>query len=137
MLSPKMREKYTAEYLNALPAVKRAEAITLYLDRVVPKVLEAAAKGKTGFIYEEKHWTYYTQGGAHPVPVKPTMEELTIALQDWFPDSKVELQDFWVDVRPGVREQRYQIIIDWTPPGKAQDIGTLNTSARAAMSVVM
>lgn len=130
-----MREKYTVAYLNALPAVKRAEAISLYLDRVVSKVLEAAAKGKTGFIYEEKNWNYYTQGGAHPVPVKPTMEELTIALQDWFPDSKVELQDFWVDVRPGVREQRCQIVIDWTPPGKSQDIGMLNTSAIPAQTL--
>jgi hypothetical protein len=63
------------------------------------------------------------------------MEELTIALQDWFPDSKVELQEFWVDIRRDVREQRRQIVIDWTPPGKSQDIGVLNTSAIAAQIV--
>ena len=130
-----MRERYTAAYLNGLPAQKRAEGVWLYIDRVIAKVLDAATNGKTGFIYEEKHWNYYTQGVGHRYPVKPTMEELTIALQDWFPDSKVELQDFWVDVQPGIREQRRQIVIDWTPPGKSQDIEVLNTNAIPAQTL--
>ena len=129
LMSPKMSKTFTRDYLQSLPAQKRAEGIALYADRIVAKILDAAEKGKTGFIYEEKHWNFYTQGGSYITPVKPTMEELTIALQERFPDSKVELQDSWVDIRPGLREQRCQIVIDWTPPGKSQDIGTLNTSA--------
>ncbi len=122
-----MRNQFTAEYLNNLPAEKRAEKIAVYVDRVVEKILNAAENGKTGFIYEEKHWNYYTQGGAYFAPAKPTMAELALAFQERFPDSKVELQESWVDVRQGLREQRCQIVIDWTPPGKAQDIGTLST----------
>jgi hypothetical protein len=130
-----MSKTFTREYLQSLPAQKRAEGIALYADRIVAKILDAAEKGKTGFIYEEKHYRHYVQGWAHRVPVVPTMEELTIALQERFPDCKVELQEFWIDVRPGVREQRCQIVIDWTPPGKSQDIGTLNTSAIPAQPI--
>lgn len=130
-----MRRQFTAEYLNNLPAEKRAEKIAMYVDRVVEKILSAAENGKTGFIYEEKHWNYYTQGGAHFASVKPTMAELALAFQERFLNCKVELRDFWVDVRPGVREQRCQIVIDWTPPGKTQDIGTLNTGAIPAQVV--
>lgn len=130
-----MRERYTADYLNTLHIKKRIENIAVYVDRVVEKILSAAENGKTGFIYEEKHWSYYTQGGARPVPVKPTMAELALAFQERFLNCKIELHDFWADVRPGVREQQCQIVIDWTPPGKAQDIGMLNTNAIPAQTV--
>lgn len=135
-----MRPKFTAEQLNNLPAQKRAEKIAVYVDRVVSRLLEFAEKGKTGFIYDEKHWTYYSQGGhgfSSYSDVKPTMEELTIALQERFPDSKVELQETWIDVRPGLREQRSQIILDWTPPGKTQDIGMLNTCGTPSQTITL
>jgi hypothetical protein len=119
-----MREKYTAAYLNGLPAEKRAEGIALYVDRIVLWVLKVAEQGYTGFIYEEKDYTYHCQGWCH-TPIKPTMEELTIAFQERFPDSRVELQDCWIDVRPGVREQRCQITIDWTSQGKTLNVGTV------------
>jgi hypothetical protein len=127
-------QQYTAEYLNSLPALKQAEAVAAFVSRVAGKIIDAATKGYTAYVYEEKHYANFSNNPLGPHLLRrPSLEELAVAFQAQFPDCKIEIQDNWVDVRPGVREQRSQILIDWTPPGKSMVVGKLNTAAISAM----
>lgn len=128
-------QKYTADYLNSLPALKQAEGVGAFVNRVAGKILDAATKGNTSFVYQEKQYKDYLNYGMGPMPLRqPTLEELAIAFRDQFPDCKIEVQDNWVDVRPGVREHRPQILIDWTPQ-KVEDTTSRSRRNSAVMKL--
>ena len=138
-----MQKQYTAEYLNSLPALKRAEEIGKFVDWIVHRIVNAAEHGYTAFRYEESVYQgHFLKGRAlTPFDLNPTMLELAIVFQTRFPDSRIDIQDDWVDVRPGVREQKRGILIDWTPPGARQNTatyrGVANSNGIAAIKVVV
>lgn len=95
--------------LQAIPIKRRLEAIQKYVDNFIyNSVYEASALGKTSYL--------------HPMP-KPqtqphvyqlTSNDLVEGCTAKFPGCKVSFSEEWVDVRPGVREHRSGILIDWS-----------------------
>lgn len=127
---------YTAEFLNALPATTQARAVAEFVNRVAQRILDAAKNGYTAYVYDEKHYPNFVN--AYPGPPllrRPTMEELAVAFQAQFPDCKIEVQDTWIDVRPGVREQCCRIVIDWTPAGAIRNPATSSNNQSVSITL--
>jgi hypothetical protein len=98
--------------LQDLPAKRRRQAIVAYCDQLHGAVNEAATLGKTSYLH-----TPNTRGGSmqcHPPPYIPTPEDIVEGLKLKFPDCAITLFNDWVDVRPGIREQRSGYLIDWS-----------------------
>ena len=98
--------------LQAIPAQRRLEAIQRYVDQIYQPVYGAAASGKTSYLYVPPK----TSGMArsHPPTYEVTPSDIIEGLTAKFPDCKIAYSEEWVDVRPGVREQRSGILIDWS-----------------------
>ena len=101
--------------LQDLPDKRRRQAIVDYCDRLYGPVHEAATSGKSSYL----HVLQTTDARSsfvksNPGIYFPTPEEIIEGLKLKFPGCGVTLFDDWVDVRPGVREQRKGIIIVWS-----------------------
>lgn len=98
--------------LQAVPAKRRLEAIRNFIEnhQIYSAVYNAAAAGNTSYLYGIP--VYRSNGG--PLAYEVTPDDLVEGLRVKFPDCKVEFSEEWVDVRPGVREHRKGIKIDWS-----------------------
>lgn len=109
---------YTRAQLQDLPEKRRRDAIRNAMPSLRQQVVAAATEGKTSCIVDISHFVKLQNGGfgvhSHPKPYIPTVEDLVEGLDETFPDSKVEYTETWTDVRPGVREQKKGILVDWS-----------------------
>lgn len=99
---------YSADELRYRSTQIKREEIVLFIERYITKgVLDAAANEQT---------SYFWQRFIVPVFEKriPTNEELVIALKQKFPGTKVEAQETWIEVSPGVKNLQKGILIDWS-----------------------
>jgi hypothetical protein len=102
--------------LQAVPVKRRLEAIRNYIENnnIYQAVYNAAATGKTSHLYiipANSSGTVIRPGAAYEV----TPDDLVEGLRAKFPGCDVVHSEEWVDVRPGVREHRKGILIDWSP----------------------
>jgi hypothetical protein len=101
--------------LLAIPAKRRLEAIESYIINLVWwPVQHAAAAGKTSYLYVIPA-DHSTMGRTYPPPYIVTPDDIVEGLRAKFPGCDVVHSEEWVDVRPGVREHRKGILIDWSP----------------------
>ena len=98
--------------LHDLPAKRRRQAIVNYCDQLYGPVYQAASEGKTSYLHTLN--TRETGIRYSPTQYIPTPEDILEGLKLKFPDCAISLFDDWVDVRPGVRERRGGILIDWS-----------------------
>ncbi len=108
---------FTREYLQDLPEKCRRDAIRQAMATLQTQVVNAATEGKTCCIVDISHFIRLRNSnlsGIHPKPYIPTIEDLVEGLDETFPDSKVEYVEKWEDIRPGVREQKKGILVDWS-----------------------
>jgi hypothetical protein len=109
---------FTREQLQDLPDKRRRDAIRNAMPSLRQQVVAAATDGKTSCIVDLSHFVNLLNGGfgvhSHPKPYIPVFEDLYEGLIATFPDSKVEYTETWTDVRPGVREQKKGILVDWS-----------------------
>jgi|688.fasta_scaffold1201772_2 hypothetical protein len=98
--------------LQDLPAKRRRQAIVTYCDALYQPVYQAATLGKTSYLHVLT--PAMAVAGTKPTHYIPTPEDILEGLTLKFPDCKISLFDDWVDVRPGVREQRSGILVDWS-----------------------
>ncbi len=111
---------YSADYLQSLPAKQRRDAIRTAVDHLHSSVLTAATAGKTSHLVNVDQYVGDSKNKAfgkshtYPPPYNVTIDDLLGGFQDKFPGCKVEYTETWEDVRPGVREQRSGILIDWS-----------------------
>jgi hypothetical protein len=103
----------TRAQLHDLPAKRRRQAIVAYCDQLDRPVYQAASEGKTSYLHIPAAHSGIT-ARQHPPPYIPTPEDILEGLKLKFPDCTIGLFDDWVDVRPGVRERRSGILIDWS-----------------------
>ncbi len=99
---------YSAEHLQSLPAKQRRDAIRHTVDNLHSPVLAAATAGKTAYLINIGDYM------KRIAPAIFTIDDLLEGFRDKFPGCKVEYTETWEDVRPGVREQRSGILIDWS-----------------------
>ena len=97
--------------LQAIPAKRRLDAIRRYIDHHLGQnVQNAAALGKTSYLFVIPRPE--TMRHAHEYVV--TNDDIIEGLKAKFPECDIEFSEEWVDVRPGVREHRSGIRIDWS-----------------------
>jgi hypothetical protein len=101
--------------LQAIPAKRRLEAIQGYVEnyQIYQSVYNAAAAGKTSYLHVIPKTG--SMGSCYPPPYIVTPDDIVEGLRAKFPDCDVVHSEEWVDVRPGVREHRKGILIDWSP----------------------
>ena len=103
----------TREYLLSLPDKIRWEAIAQAIQTLSPQVTHAASCGKTYTLIPIP--TYCNSGvKSYPPQYIPTVTDLVQGFKLKFPDCHVEYTETWEDVRPGVKEQKKGIKIDWS-----------------------
>jgi hypothetical protein len=100
--------------LLAIPAKRRWDAICSYVDHnVTQNVRQAATLGKTCymFVVPPKH---KSMASTYPPPYEVTPDDIVEGLRAKFPDCKIDFAEEIVETRPGVREIRSGIMIDWS-----------------------
>jgi len=103
---------YSAEHLQSLPEKHRKGIIRDAVDHLYRPVLVAATAGKTSHIVNIDQ--YLRKPHTYQPPYIVTLDDLLEGFRDKFPGCRVEYTETWEDVRPGVREQRTGILIDWS-----------------------
>jgi hypothetical protein len=99
--------------LQAIPAKRRLDAIRSYIDHHVDQnVRLAATLGKTNYLYVIVK--PYSPGKSHPPAYEVTPDDIVEGLKSKFPGCDIEFSEEWVETRPGVREHRSGIRIDWS-----------------------
>lgn len=102
---------YSREHLQALYRKSCLETIKQQVETMSNVVLQTAVQGQ-----KTSHMFVITKN-TRPVCIGyyiPTPDDLVDGLKQMFPDCDVTLKDEWIDVRPGVREQRTGIVVDWS-----------------------
>jgi hypothetical protein len=92
--------------------IKRESLVNSIEYTFTTAVLQSAQQGKTSYFWEKPS----RDSGVKTWPPPPviTDEDIVSALKEKFPDTTVEYQETWLDVRPGVKEQKKGILIDWS-----------------------
>ena len=107
---------YSREYLRDLPAKRRREAISNAVINLQSEVIQSATCGNSFYIVDLSHFENTRNKGVRSYPPSyiPTKDDLIEGFRNKFPDCKVEYTEMWEDVRPGVRQQKKGILIDWS-----------------------
>lgn len=99
--------------LQALPEKRRLQAISRYLDSNVSMIIHRAAEmGKTSYLYVIPPNSNH--GSCNPPAYIVTPGDMVEGLKVKYPGCGVEFSEEWVETRPGVREHRSGILIDWS-----------------------
>jgi len=102
---------FSREDLQTLPAKHRAELVAAIINNHVHQILATAKTGSTSYVF--RNFTHeHNTGMRHPIV--PTPDELVAAFKAKFPGCSVDYTEAWEEVRPGVKEQRRAIYIDWS-----------------------
>jgi hypothetical protein len=113
--SPKMQfsTTFSRADLRAIPAKRRLDAIQRYIDHQVDQnVRLAATLGNTNYLFVIPKSTH--MGQSHPPAYVVTPDDIVEGLKAKYPGCDVEFSEEWVETRPGVREHRSGIRIDWS-----------------------
>jgi hypothetical protein len=108
---------YSAEHLRSLPEKHRRDAIRRAVEDVYQPVLAAATAGKAFHLVNVSRLLSdqkTNRSVPYPPPYVLTIDDLLEGFRNKFPGCKVDYTEAWEDVRPGVREQRSGILIDWS-----------------------
>jgi hypothetical protein len=101
--------------LQNLPEKRRKDAIAFAVNQVFMQVTAAATDGKVFCIVNISDVTR-DQTGIRSSPARyiPTASDMVWGLQDKFPDCKVEYTEMWEDTKPGLRQQKKGVLVDWS-----------------------
>lgn len=111
----KFAKTTSREELQAIPQERKKQHLEGFAERVSYGVIRAAEQEKTTFRVSVSPKGYVDPiSGANHGPLPGTNDEIVAVLTARFPGCSVEFVDEWVDVRPGVKEQRSGIKIDWS-----------------------
>lgn len=111
--SPKMQFSTTLSRadLQAIPAKLRLETIRRYIDNHLGQnVQHASALGQTSYLFVIPPPERMRHANEYVVTPNDIVEGLKVK----YPGCDVEFSEEWVETRPGVREQRSGIRIDWS-----------------------
>ena len=104
---------YSREQLQGLQAEYRKEQLFSYVDQYISNYVTAEARqGKKEFFWIPPNKN--TRLLTNPPQLTFTNEEIIEAVKEKFPGTHVEYQETWLETRPGVKEQRKGILIDWS-----------------------
>lgn len=103
-----------ADLLQMQENFRKQNLIEFIEYNVVTNVCSSAREGKTHYFWTKPVPRNHIGGHPNRANVPFTNEELIEVLKEKFPDTTVEYQETWVETRPGVKEERKGILIDWS-----------------------
>lgn len=111
---------FPREYLQSLPAQHRQRAIDHVMNQLTPQIITAATSGKAFHVVNINQYiqgppknSCGTQCGGIP-PYYVTKDDLVEEFKKKFPECLVEYVEMWEDTRPGIREQKNGILVNWS-----------------------
>jgi hypothetical protein len=108
-----MTTTFSREYLQQLPAETRKTELQALLHKSTSNAVIALARnGITRYLWSAPFQTDMMKRSL-PLAIF-TKEELIEGLKEMYPGTRIEYQETWVDARPGVKEQKKGIFIDWS-----------------------
>ena len=117
------RQTYSREHLQSLYRKNCLQVVKQQVEAMSHAVVRAASQGnKTSHaiaIPKQISQSYdmvlsRAMNGIADCTYIPTNDDLVEGFKQMFPGCSVTLKDDWVDVRPGVREQKTVIVVDWS-----------------------
>jgi len=106
---------YSRKDLQEMKEKFRKQNLINFIEHsVVNSVCGSAREGKTQYFWTNPVPRHHIGGVAHPAQLPFTIEELIGALKEKFPDTTVEAKEEWIETRPGVKEHKNGILIDWS-----------------------
>ncbi len=102
---------YNRSYLQNLPERKKNEMIKTIIEGFSQDILDAAAKGKTFYLYDASKLDTKVIKGFIP---KITVDDVVNGLKQKYADCDVIYQEIWIDITPTTRILRKDILIDWS-----------------------
>lgn len=106
---------FPREYLQSLPAVHRDRTISSVVQQYQQEVVNAATAGKVFHLVNvSRHLKGMVTSHSYPPAYQVTADDLVEGFKKTFPGCHVEYVDTWEDVRPGVKEQRSGILVNWS-----------------------
>ena len=109
------KETYNRITLQQMEPNYRKEKVYHFVDtNITCAILHSARMGLKEYFWVNPVTKHHLGGQPHPSSSPFTNEELVEALKEKFPDTKIEYQETWIETRPGVKEQKKGILIDWS-----------------------
>lgn len=106
---------YSRTDLQGMKAKHHKEMISQYIEyNITNYILNKAKEGKTQYFWTDPVPRNHIGGHPNQAHAPFTNEEIIEALKEKFPDTTVEYQETWIETRPGVKEERKGIVIDWS-----------------------
>ncbi len=104
---------YSREYLQGIPEQRKQAVIDQITQSFRGELLNAAALGKTSYMYIR---TTKNNGIMNTYPPMPeiTDAELIAGLFTRFPGCKINYEESWTEVSPTNRILKKGIVIDWS-----------------------
>lgn len=108
---------YSRDYLLSLPAKHRKETIEQYIRNYHSQIVADATSGKTSCVLDLSRYlklksikTNYEYMNEY----FPTIEDLVEGLKEKYIDCRVEYTEEWIETKPGIKEQKVGITVDWS-----------------------
>jgi hypothetical protein len=106
---------YSRADLQQMKEKHRKDMVIQHIEyNITTNLLNKAKEGKTQYFWTNPVPKHHLGGVAHPGQVLFTNEELMSALREKFPGTTVETKEEWIQTRPGVKEEKKGILIDWS-----------------------
>ena len=103
-----MKDTYSRLDLQTLKETNRKQSIRDIVRTPFMEAVRAASAGKSQFLWESSQYAKFKNH------IDFTNEELILALQEKFPDATISYQETWIETRPGFKEKKDGILIDWS-----------------------
>ncbi len=107
---------YSRDYLRSLPEKHRQEMINNEIAFYHPPITSAARSGKLEYKIDLTEYLNRMKQSPnrYPPPYRPTIEDIVEGLKNCYQDCKVEYIEDWIETKPGIKEQKKVILVDWS-----------------------
>jgi len=107
---------YSREYLRDLPEKHRKETVNNEIAFYHLNIINSARSGKLEYKIDLteylKRKNQYSM--RYPSTYFPTIEDLVEGLKQVYLDCRIEHKEDWVETKPGIKEQKQFIVVDWS-----------------------
>ena len=100
--------------LQELPEKTRMDNIRNVAQQYHHLIIRDASYGKTSYLVDYKPYDPKCGVGQWPPPFIPTKEDLIEGFKLKFPGCRVEYTEIWQETKPGVKQLKTGILIDWS-----------------------
>ncbi len=111
------KNTFSREYLQELPEKHRISTIMNEVAFLSQPIVQYATAGRKSYMVDVGKYTkpLVMNTSIHElVGYKVTIEDLVEGFKSRFPGCRVEYTEIWEDTKPGIKQQKSGILIDWS-----------------------